>query len=250
MANAVVAVTTLFAGLVLAGPASATQRTIVISDSLATTADTVVVRKGARWAGRITNWRFGDYRIVSSHTNWTRASFRHNLLNTEAESRTTDKWSFVLTNGAGDSAWVSAAHHILVQAFQGLNLGHGFFLGPRQELRESENFAAFISINRDTTDTWVLYLADRRPDSTYRNDAMLTNGDRRVMLYSASSGDRSRIPALGYEFNEGGRPIGAVQYFGGPFGVTQLVWIDRTLDRQMQLVLAAAMTTALNLNSP
>lgn len=250
MANGVLAVTALFAGLALAGPASAIQRTIIISDSLASNADTLVVRKGARWAGRIANWRFGDYAVVSSHTNWSRTDFRRNLLNTQAEASTKDKWSFVLSNGAGDSAWVSAAHHIMVQALQGLQLGHGFFLGRGQELRESENFAAFITINRDTTDTWVLYLGERPPDSTNRNDAMLTNGDRRVTLYGANSGNRSRIPALGYEFNEGGRPIGAVQFFGGPFGVTQLAWIDRTLDQQMQLVLAAAMTAALNLNSP
>lgn len=55
------------------------------------------------------------------------------------------------------------------------------------------------------------------------------------------------MPATGYELVEGTQAIGAVQYYGGgAFGLNQnIIWIHQGLDPEMQLMLAAAMTTVL-----
>jgi len=241
-------------GLLINVSAATAQGNIVISDSLARHADKLDVKKGARWAGTIAEWSFGDYAVVSSKTGWTSTETRRNLFNTETESRSTDKFSFVLTNGTGDSSSVDAAHNIMVQELKKLDLGHGFFIGGDELVRESDNFAALITVNRDTTETWILLMNVSRPNTPGANEAVLTNGERRIVLSGASSNTRKEYktpwPALGYEFIENGRSLGALQFSGGLFGITYLVWIDRSLDRKMKLILAAAMTAALQLNSP
>jgi hypothetical protein len=241
------------AGLVIAVPASAMQHTIVISDSLAGHADKLAVKKGASWLGRIAAWRFGDYAVVSSKSDGTGTETRSNLLNTETESRSTEKFSFVLTNRTGDSARVKAAHNVMVQELRGLRLGRGFSLGSDEVVRESDNFAAVITINRDTTETWGLLMGVRRSNTQDEYEAILTNGERRLVVSGASSnraGHHDVLPALGYEFIENGQSLGALQFFSGSFGNPYAVWIDRRLDARMKLVLAAAMTAALQLNSP
>jgi len=58
------------------------------------------------------------------------------------------------------------------------------------------------------------------------------------------------MPALGYEFIESGQSLGAVQYFGGSFDFTQVVWMHSGLDARTKLILAAAMTAVLQARSP
>ena len=245
---------TLLSTVLIAVPASVTGQTVIINDSLSAHADRLVVKKGTQWAGRIAGWSFGDYAVVSSKGGWTADDTRRNLLNTATDSTSTQKFSFVLTNRAGDSAWVNAAHNVWVQALHGLALGHGFSLSGTDTVWQSDNFIALIAINRDTTDTWTLLMGIEQSDTHTEYASILTNGERRVEVAGVSSDRKGRMPppygsALGYEFVENGRSLGAVQFFGGSFGVTHLVWIDRRLDARMKLILSAAMTAALQLNS-
>ncbi len=243
------------AGLVAAPPVSAAQKTIVISDSLVGNAERLSVKKGAQWMGQIARWRFGDYAVVSSKTGGTTTSTKGNLFKTKTESGSTEKFSFVLTNGTTDSAIVNAARNVNVQELHKLDLGHGWSLGSDELVLESENFTAFITINRDTTETWALYIGNASGrDSEGKHEAFLTNGERRILLSLASSNknvyDMRGLPALGYEFVENGQSLCALQYFGGSFGLTQVVWIHRSLDARMKLILAAAMTAVLQVRSP
>ncbi len=245
----------LFAGLVAAPAVSAAQKTIRISDSLAHSAERLKVERGAQWMGHIGKWRFGDYAVVSGKPGWTHSRTTGNFFQTESESRTHETFTFVMTNAATDSAIVNAARHVNVQELHKLDLGHGWSLGSDELVQESENFTALITINRDTTKTWVLLLGSTSGrDSEGKHVAFLTNGERRILLSLASSNkdvyDFRGWPALGYEFVENGQSLCALQYFGGSFDFTQVVWMHSNLDPRTKLILAAAMTAVLQVRSP
>ena len=242
-------------GLVAATPVSAAQRTIVISDSLIGNAERLSVKKGAQWMGQIAKWRFGDYAVVSGKPGWTHTRTTGNFFQTKSETRSHDTFTFVLTNAATDSAMVNAARNVDVQELHKLDLGHGWSLGSDEVVLESENFTAFITINRDTTETWTLYIGDASGrDSEGKHEAFLTNGERRILLSLASSNknvyDMSGLPALGYEFVENGQSLCALQYFGGLFDFRQIVWMHSNLDARTKLILAAPMTAVLQLRTP
>ena len=55
---------------------------------------------------------------------------------------------------------------------------------------------------------------------------------------------------MGYEFTENGHSLCAFQSFGGGLrGGTRAVWMERSLDAKLKLMLAAAMTTILQVDS-
>jgi len=245
----------LVAGVVAAPGVSAAQKTIRISDSLARNAERLKVERSAQWMGHIGKWRFGDYAVVSGKPGWTHSRTTGNFFQTESESRTHETFTFVMTNAATDSAIVNAARDVNVQELHKLDLGHGWSLGSDELVQESENFTALITINRDTTETWVLFLGSTSGrDSEGKHVASLTNGERRILLSLASSNkdvyDFRGWPALGYEFVENGQSLCALQYFGGSFDFTQVVWMHSNLDPRTKLILAAAMTAVLQVRSP
>jgi len=245
----------LLAGLVAPPAVSAAQKTIRISDSLARNSERLKVERGAQWMGHIGKWRFGDYAVVSGKPGWTHTRTTGNFFQTESETRTHDTFTFVLTNAATDSAIVNAARNVDVQELHRLYLGHGWSLGSDEVVLESENFTALITINRDTTETWVLFLGSTSgSEIPGKHIAFLTNEERRILLSLASSNqnayDFRGMPALGYEFVENGQSLCALQYFGGLFDFTQIVWMHSNLDTRTKLVLAAAMTAVLQLRTP
>ena len=245
---------TLLGGILVAVPVSAAQHNIVISDSLAANADTLIVKRGAQGMGRIAKWRIGDYEVVSSKMGPTTTRTKGNPLGTERES-SSGKFSFVLTNKTTDSAKVTAAHNVTVQSLHDVPLVHGWAIGLHDEVvLDSENGTASITLNGDTTDTWALVVGVRMRDSTAgKYQAILTNGERKIVLSPASSRTRGGFAGLGsaagYEFIENGTSLCALQYFGGTWGNTTLVWMLRSLDARTKLMLAAAMTAVLQMKS-
>ena len=244
----------LFAGLVATPAVSPAQKTIRISDSLARNAERWKVERGGQSMGNIGKWRFGDYAVVSGKPGWTHTRTTANLFKTKSKTRTHDTFTFVLTNATGDSALVNAARDVDVQELHTLDLGHGWSLGSDEVVGESENFTALITINRDTTETWVLFLISTSGSDTPRKHvAYLTNGERRIILSFASSNvnvyDFRGLPAWGYEFGENGQPLCALQYFDGSFPSTQIVWMRSSVDARTKLMLSAAMTAVLQLDA-
>jgi len=79
-------------------------------------------------------------------------------------------------------------------------------------------------------------------------DAFLTNGERNILLLRRVSSDKNkltRLPAMGFEFIENNIPLCAVQYFGGGILGTfnkNYVWIDKNIEPEMKIILAAAMS--------
>ena len=235
----------------------AQQNGIIISESLATNSTPLNVKMGTQWMGKIWKMKFGEYAIVDSKIGWTKTSSKSNLLNTKTESKTTQKFAFTLCNKTGDSAKVNAANDIEVKALQETELFNIFIAGENEILLDSRNFIALININQDTSETWTLCM-NVTFGSTVEDGgfAFLTNGERKIVINSAQSNNSKGVfsqmlPALGYEFKENGETLCAVQYYGGGAtgGNKNIVWIHDKLDSRMKFILAAAMTSVLQLKN-
>jgi len=257
-------------GFLVALPATGAPKNIILSDSLLANADKWDVKQGTEWLGRF-KWRFGDYAVVTSQSGWTTGGTHTNLFKTKTESRIANKFSFVLSNKTADSAFVNTAHEITSKSEPGLKVGHGWSVGGKEGTEESDRFAASITLNGDTTAAWEMSIGstdvvDRHGDSMSggTHSATLTQGEREIVLnpvFSKKFGKRPSFgmlfkmhfspPAMGYEFVEGGRSLCAVEYFSEGLGgsAKNTVWMDRNADPRLQLVLAAAMTAVLQLQS-
>jgi len=258
-------------GLLAGLPAFAAPKHVIISDSLLANADRWDVKRGALWMG-IHKWRFGDYAVVASTSGGTHSATRTNLFMTKRETRSGSTFAFVLCNGAADSAFVDAVHDAIARSQPGLKLGHGWTVDGDNRVRESDLFTASITLNRDTTDTWVLSVgttADFEKDAedlegVGTHAAALTHGERHIVLtpvYSRkiaehpSFGSALRLefapPAMGYEFSEDGQSICALEYFssGVSGSYKNTIWMRRDTDARLRLVLAAAMTAVLEMKT-
>jgi len=240
-------------GILVAARVSAAQHNIVISDSLAANADTLTVKRGGHWFGRIPKWRFGDYAVASSKLSPTGTRTKGNLFGTRTESRSSGKFSFVLTNGTGDSASVQAEHTTTIHSLDNKS-ENGWAIPSDDVWLDSEDGTAHITINGDTADSWALVLGVRVAHRRLHSETALTNGARKIVLADVSSDTHGRFDlrgvAGGYEFTEDGRSLGALQYFGGTLGTTNIVWMLRSADARTKLLLAAAMTAVLQMMSP
>lgn len=224
--------------------------TIALSGNLSKNADVLNVKMGTQWFGKIWKFRFGDYEVVSSKLGWATTSNKASLFNRKTESTTTEKFSFLLVNQAADSARVNAARKVKVNGLREIEILPNFSIGSDELISESGNFTAFININEDTANTWALFMSVFRinvEDKYY--DAFLTNGDRRILILPVTSNDNRSIPSLGYEFKEDGEPLCAVQYYGGgALGANKnIIWLSKSLDQHMKLILSAAMTALLQI---
>ena len=232
------------------------QKDIVISDSLTVNGEKLNVKMGSHGFGKIWKFSFGEYGVASSKMGWTINSAKGNFFNTKTESKSTEKFSFLMTSKVNDSATVNAANNILVQSLQSMEIFPGFNWGTDELVQESRNFSAFIIVNHDTSETWALLMNMIRGSSVLvKDEALLTNGQRKILVVPTTSnlhgGDSRSLPALGYEFVENGQSLGAVQYYGGgSFGVNKnIVWISKPLDNRMKIILAAASTAILQLKA-
>jgi len=255
-------------GLLAALPALAAPKHILISESLLANADQWAVRRGDRWVG-MNRWGFGDYAIVASKTGWTTGGTDTNLFKTKIISHSENKFSFVMSNKTADSAFVNAAHQVIARSNPGLAVGRGVHVGGTGQTVETDHFIASITIGRDTTDMWKLFVGDTEVsdsggdrDDLASHTAILIHRDRRIALvpvfsmnlaekpsFGSRLGMQFRPPAMGYEFIEDGRSLCAVEYFSS--GISGMykntVWMAKSADPRLRLVLAAAMTSVLEL---
>lgn len=256
------------AGLLAALPASSAPKHILISDSLLAKADQWNVKRGDRWVG-MNHWGFGEYKVVASKTGWTTGGTDTNFFKTKTMSHSENKFSFVMSNKTADSAFVNAAHQIIERSNPGLKVGRDVHVGGTGQTVETDHFIASIAIGRDTTERWELFVGDTEVSDSYgdrddlaRHTSILVHGDRRIALapvfsrklaekpsFGSGLAMQFRPPAMGYEFIEDGRSLCAVEYFSS--GISGMykntVWMDMSADPRLRLVLAAAMTSVLEL---
>lgn len=253
-------------GLAYATPDGA-QQTIIITNSLANNAEKLDVIKGTQSLGKIRNWSFGDYAVVSSKNILVGISTEDNLIGTKTQNKSSKKFSFDLRNQDNDLAQVSTVHKRNVVTRQPFEI-EGFYIGADGVTQISDLFTAVITVNGDTSDTWTLVLEsgfDHKEGS--HDEFYLTNGERHIILFPVASCDTRYYkdfnawmktgPATGLEFIENGKSVGALQHFGG-WGMRSrwkksnssgcIVWLSRDSNVRTKLVLAAAMTALLQMS--
>ena len=232
------------------------QKDIIINDSLAVNSEKLKVKMGTQGLGKIWKFQFGNYAVISSKAGWTTASTKGNFFNTKTESKSTKKFSFLMTNKINDTARVNAANNIETQSSSSWLHEFEIFSNIDFEsdklLQATQNFSAYITINGDTSEIWALLMNIIGGSNTQGSyDALLTNGERKIFVTPASSNkngsDTRSYPALGYEFIENGQSLSALQYYGGGMmGLNKnIVWIHNSLDEKVKLILAAASTAIL-----
>ena len=230
------------------------QKNIPISDSLSANAEVLKVKMGASFFGKMQKFKFGEYAVSSGKVGWRTTNSSSNFLETKTQSKSDQKFSFVLTGGGTDLAKVNAARNMQLQTHNAIRLFDNFTWGDDELLRQSMNFSAYISLNNDTSVSWVLIMKDVSGSETQgRYSAFLTDGHRRIQIFPVSSESNSKNTmlsgALGYEFVENGHSLSALQYWGG--GVfpmnRNIIWLNKRLDPQLKLVLSAAMVAVLEL---
>ena len=260
--------TALTAGLLAGAPASAKPKHILVSDSLLARADEWDVKRNDKWT-EMNHWAFGEYTVVAvSKNGWITGGTHTNLFKTKTESHSQEKFSFVMSNKT-DSAFVHGVRQTIEESNPGLNVGNGVHVGGTGQTWETDRFIASISTGPDSTEMWDLFIGDTEVselshdrDDLASHTSVLIQGDRRIALvpvFSKKIDKKPSIaaqftmgfhpPAMGYEFVENGYSLCAVEYFSSGISgfYKNTVWMDRTADPGLRLVLAAAMTSVLQL---
>lgn len=235
---------------------------IKISDSLASKADKLTVKRGFFPSKENIKCHFGDFSVSPTYNGWTikaALSAREIRFNTLINDSSCQKLSFMVTdNKTGNSALVNAANNFNAAIMDEIEYLPDFPIKNDVLWAAPVDFAAFITVPGDTSETWTLLLLGikgLRADGGF--DAVLTQGTRKIYFRPTAS-DNKQLPSLGYEFFEGTHSLGALQYFGGVMGYLHytggfmnrymdkyIFWLCRTQDEKMKLVLAAAMTAVL-----
>lgn len=231
------------------------QKNIIISDNLSADSDMLNVKMGSQKFGKIWNFRFGEYAVVKSKLGWTTTKSKGNFWGTKSESSTSEKFSFVLCNQKNDSAVVNAANKIEAKTLNEIELLPNFSWGANELVKGETLFSAQIIVNRDTIDNWTIFI--KKTEGSQAGNgflAFLTNGTRDIKIFPVSSNNETEnraFPARGYEFIENGQSLSALQYLGsGALGMNKnIIWLNKNLEDRMKLILAAAMTAVLQIET-
>ena len=243
----------LVAAILIIPASISAQKNIIIDESLAANADQYKVKMGTQAFGKIWKFRFGNYAVLSSKNGWTVTSEKSNFMNTRTERKSSEKFSFKLGSGS-DVVTVNAANDITFEMTNEIQLFSNISWGNDEVIKRSDNFLAMINFNEDTTENWALLVnAERAVAAGNQFEGVLTNGTRNINITSASSNkegeDNRALPAMGYQFEENGLYLSAVQYYGGgALGMNKnIVWINKGIDAKLKLIVAAAMTALLQI---
>lgn len=259
-----------FAILLIIFNVTAQKKNILISDSLFVNADKMKVKVGAVLGNKIPAFKFGEYSVTKSKKSSIVTKQKENLLGTKNQYKTAYKFYFILSNNSSDSALVKAEFNknlketLALELLPPISLKDGrvellnLFLGDDEVLKDSLNFAAIITASSNKEDVWNLLMVESSgSEINYKNEGILTNGDRIIYITSSSSSSENELrpfsfPALGYEFLENNKSICALQYLGsGALGFNNsMIWLHSKIDQRMKLILAAAMVSILEIKSP
>lgn len=265
--------------LLAAEPSRAQSPQIVINEELAANAEALKVKMGSKWSHRVWTISFGEFSVgkgssqgkqdTSSAT--TKEATKNNIW--QRVSQTKAHYEFTLSDSRSNLATVEAVDDVSVEEFRTVTRTLNFlspkkwleseellpwtkeiYWEPGEDSNKSQVFSAVINTSGEDADTWVLTMAmSEGRDLGYEREAFLSNGERQIQIVSTTSNKPKGVvranPALGLEFVEGEQTLCALQYSGGGFmsDYKKLVWIDSRLDQRMKLILAAAMTSLLQL---
>ncbi|MBD0825194.1 hypothetical protein [Aestuariibaculum marinum] len=236
---------------------NAQSKNICISDSLFGNSEKHKVKVGIKSGNKMWNFRFGDYHITKSKTGWLTSTEKSNFLYTKTESKSKYKFSLTLANKTRDTAIVNSLNKTSIKELHSFELFKNFHVGYDEVAKQYEFFTSFITLNNYKDEIWELLIEntyDKNFDS--KNISFLKHKQRVIHINPVSSKqcskDKRWFPALGYEFEENGESLCAMQYFGGGlFGQNKyFVWLKTDLDPKLEFILSAAMTAIMEVRGP
>lgn len=229
------------------------QKDILIYEDLSANSEALKIKLGTQVLGKMAKYKFGEYAVIEGKVGWTTTTGSSNIFNTKAESKTKNKFSFVLGDKASNLATVNAALNLEVKVTLEMELFAGFYVGDNETLLDKENFSATLFLNNDTSNLWLLFMNKAVGSQTENGgQALLTNGERKIFIISATSNipgaKTSTFPARGYQFIEDDKTLSALQYLGaGAFGMNKCyAWLHNNTDPNTKLILSAAMIALLH----
>jgi hypothetical protein len=229
-------------------------------------------------AGKIHEFRFGDYATVSGEIGDRTKKTTRKSLALEKRRRVVTSYSFVLQGAGASTASVQATHTAEVTWHTLLEFLPGLYIGPagggveyssdpdddedcwesdddcwddddghkRVKSSIDEQLVATLAVSGDVAAAWQLSLDANRSGvlaGLEVRSGSLTNGSRMITITPSTTFERSEgRPMWAYRFVEGGTAL-AVLEFGD--GVSGVIWMRQELPAETQLMLAAAMTAIL-----
>jgi aminopeptidase C len=189
---------------------------------------------------------FGDYAVVSGKWSLPSETYLSNVIGTRSNEWTTRKFSFILTSKANDSVKVNGAmkDNLLTKAPLLPKIIAADFI---EQIGTSE-FSANIAVTGDTSHVWTLSMKTESKNQTAKYEAFLTDGKRNFLITPIGV-KQYAIPAHGYEFTENDRFYSAYQFTGITRSLQHIykIYLDKSLDPKMKLVLSGAMVALLAL---
>ena len=247
----------------------AAQENSIISDSLAAHAEMLEIDFDFQSAHKRI-FSLGGYTIVpDNEMSGTFSTTKEKLLGMRIVTDISKTISFIVNGNASDTAEVYAEEVNRVNTYYPNEVLENFIIDEASSTK-FKSFAAWITVNGDTNTTWTLYIPKGKgKERRFPIKMLLTDGVKYINITSVSSDlyfDYShplrsmlKMPAMGFEFFDDGRSIGAVQYDVGattgyyPEDKESLgckVWMYQHLDAKTRLVMAAAMSTIILMYNP
>jgi len=233
---------------------AADDKTIVIDEGLAVSADVLPVTVAAEKTFKVADFRFGEYVVVSSKLGMAKG-YSGGWINPFEHAENEQKFSFVMKGAGPETASVTAVQRFESGPLKRYEVLPGISVGVDPLSGAKDSLVASIKLDGEPATTWKLQLNVRRNLAGAAEKARassLSDGMREIEIRNVSSqapdSGEQAMPARGYEFRESDRAIAALQYFGGDYPTSKkhlVVYLRSDLDPRAKLLLATAMTAIL-----
>lgn len=245
------------------------QKMIILNDSLTANAEAQEIDVEYP-RNQYQKFSIGDYTVISDNdVKETNMVTKERLLGLRVVTKISKTFSFTIHDQQSERAEVITEEKSRVNAYYPNEVLENFIVDEITG-EKFESFAAWITIDGDTSTGWVMYTPKvRGKEGLFPISMLLTDGTRHIQLASVSSDlhfdythpikSLRMIPSMGVEFYENEKSIGALQYDSGAANYVNsasqhsfgcIAWMHQNLDAKTHLVLAAAMSTIILMYNP
>lgn len=227
--------------------AASAQKIMKVDDSLKSNG--VMMEVKSKGLSALHKYELGSYKVVSGKAGITTTKTKSKFFSRFSQSASTQKSSFVFVGSNTDSVLVdmysslksdTKTTHNLAFSREGTKIEKGSEL-----LQSKDSFVAIITLPFDTTEWQLTSIIEYDINSQkYKWNRVLSDGETSIEIIEVNVSDNGKQSLLwichGYEFFLDKKSIAAVQTM-----MKQFVWINKGLDQNKQLLLAAACATLL-----
>jgi len=215
--------------LFLSAGTRAQDRDIPLQSSLQQNSEKWLIKIGMITNKKPPRVKFGDY-VTENRQGASISTDRTRLIGPGDDKSTQLKFAYDLIGGSRDSVRVEASVDV-----------------SKDSLRDVSVYVA-TSLNPD--DLWVLILKEPSGTNTMSlNDMVLTNGEEEISIGHVTGqplGKGAITAPKGISLMLEGMTLGSMQYdSGGTFAYKKYIWINQSLDQQLQLLTAAVFSSIL-----